>query len=433
MDNNTDIKKLIEELKKEEIIEKDYSSLGLKFNPFPMAGLPRYPLPPLDDEVSEKISLFIRSTYTREEYGGLAIVGDFGMGKTHLMKYIQFLIDELTRHKEIDFTAVTCFIDRPEDTPQKVIHKVVEEIGLDNIRKYIWKILIDKFEEDKAFYEKFRSKGTLLLQSKEEWDNLFEEPVKSNYLEFLKRFRDVGGNFKKLQEHARDIIKEEIVRDSALADRYLNLILFAEEKEADVSWDILAGYISKKDVQRKEIMFLRSIVEILRRVGFKQLYVFIDEFEDIVLLKGARLTNYLLTLNTLINRERKWAVTVSLTGNTLKIIKDESPPLYDRLTSYEVILRPLSEENSKKLLINYLNLAREREEYSFSPFSEESIKEMFRISRGNYRSFILLAHNAIEVALRENKELIDKVIIERAKRLRVYETETETETYDISG
>jgi len=428
MDNNTDIKKLVEELKKEEIIEKDYSSLGLKFNPFPVAGLPRYPLPPLDDEVSEKISFFIRSTYTREEYGGLAIVGDFGMGKTHLMKYIQFLIDELTRHKEIDFTAVTCFIDRPEDTPQKVIHKVVEEIGLDNIRKYIWKILIDKFEEDKAFYEKFRSKGTLLLQSKEEWDNLFEEPVKSNYLEFLKRFRDVGGNFKKLQEHARDIIKEEIVRDSALADRYLNLILFAEEKEADVSWDILAGYISKKDVQRKEIMFLRSIVEILRRVGFKQLYVFIDEFEDIVLLKGARLTNYLLTLNTLINRERKWAVTVSLTEDTLKIIKEKSPPLYDRLTSYEVILRPLSEEKSKKLLINYLNLARESDEDSFSPFSEESIKEMFRISRGNYRSFILLAHNAIEVALNENKELIDKEIIERAKRLR-----HETETYDISG
>ena len=428
MDNNTDIKKLVEELKKEEIIEKDYSSLGLKFNPFPVAGLPRYPLPPLDDEVSEKISFFIRSTYTREEYGGLAIVGDFGMGKTHLMKYIQFLIDELTRHKEIDFTAVTCFIDRPEDTPQKVIHKVVEEIGLDNIRKYIWKILIDKFEEDKAFYEKFRSKGTLLLQSKEEWDNLFEEPVKSNYLEFLKRFRDVGGNFKKLQEHARDIIKEEIVRDSALADRYLNLILFAEEKEADVSWDILAGYISKKDVQRKEIMFLRSIVEILRRVGFKQLYVFIDEFEDIALLKGARLTNYLLTLNTLINRERKWAVTVSLTGNTLKIIKEKSPPLYDRLTSYEVILRPLNEEKSKKLLINYLNLARESDEDSFSPFSEESIKEMFRISRGNYRSFILLAHNAIEVALNENKELIDKEIIERAKRLR-----HETETYDISG
>jgi len=428
MDNNTDIKKLVEELKKEEIIEKDYSSLGLKFNPFPVAGLPRYPLPPLDDEVSEKISFFIRSTYTREEYGGLAIVGDFGMGKTHLMKYIQFLIDELTRHKEIDFTAVTCFIDRPEDTPQKVIHKVVEEIGLDNIRKYIWKILIDKFEEDKAFYEKFRPKGTLLLQSKEEWNNLFEEPVKSNYLEFLKRFRDVGGNFKKLQEHARDIIKEEIVRDSALADRYLNLILFAEEKEADVSWDILAGYISKKDVQRKEIMFLRSIVEILRRVGFKQLYVFIDEFEDIVLLKGARLTNYLLTLNTLINRERKWAVTVSLTGNTLKIIKEKSPPLYDRLTSYEVILRPLNDEKSKKLLINYLNLARERDEDSFSPFSEESIKEMFRISRGNYRSFILLAHNAIEVALNENKELIDKEIIERAKRLR-----HETETYDISG
>jgi len=37
MDNNIDIKKLVEELKKEEIIEKNYSSLGLKFNPFPVA------------------------------------------------------------------------------------------------------------------------------------------------------------------------------------------------------------------------------------------------------------------------------------------------------------------------------------------------------------------------------------------------------------
>ena len=67
-------------------------------------------------------------------------------------------------------------------------------------------------------------------------------------------------------------------------------------------------------------------------------------------------------------------------------------------------------------------MARDEEKESPHPFPEESIKEMFRISRGNYRSFILLAHNSIEVALRDNKKSIDEEVLEKAKGLREYET-----------
>jgi len=422
MSNKEDLlKEILEDLKKKPV-EKDYSFFGLKFNPFPLAGLPRFIMPPLDPDIDEKVKHFITSTYKEGEYGGLTIIGEFGMGKTHLMKYIQSLIDELTvlaRKRKIDFSAVTCFIDRPEDTPQRVVHKIIEEIGLDKIRKYVWKIVIDKLAADKAdFYEKCKPRYSLIPQREERWRELFEEPVKSNYLEFLKRFKELGGNFKKLQESVREIIKKEIVDDSALADRYLNLIIFADEKEADISWDILAGYVSKRDIQRKEIIFLNSIVEILRKVGFKHLYVFVDEFEDIGKLSAAKKTNYLLTLVTLINRERRWSVIVSLTKDILEEEIKSEPPLYDRLTTQIIELKPLDISKGKELIIRYLNMAREKETNSISPFTDESIKRMIEISEGNYRSFLLLAYNSIEIALKQRMPQINKEVIEKAKELR---------------
>jgi hypothetical protein len=344
------------------------------------------------------------------------------MGKTHIMKYmielITMLNEESLKNRNLNFSAISCFIDKPEDIPQSVVHKIVEQIGIDNIRKHIGKIIIDKLIEQKdSFYNKFKPKQTTLLSgTKSDWDKLFNEPVVSNYLAFLTHFSALEGDIKLLQEEAREIIKDQIIHDSTLADRYLDLIF--EDKKAGSSWDILAGYVSNRNIQHKEVIFLNSVVKILRHVGFKQLYVFVDEFEDISKLKGSKLTNYLITLNTLINQEKRWALVVSLTPGALRIIKAESPPLYDRLTSYKINLNQLDINKANALISNYLNLARENEAKDISPFTNESIKEMLKISKGNYRSFILIAHKAIEVALSGNKKTIDKNILEKAKELR---------------
>lgn len=425
MDNmNEFTKELLEEIKKPKL-QKAYSLWGLKFNPFPSAGLPIFSsLSPLDVNVKDKIKHFIRSTYAatkEEEYAGLTIIGDFGMGKTHIMKYLieQInLLNEASLKSHVNFSAITCFIDKPEDTPQSVVHKIVEQIGVDNIRKYIGRIILDRFKEKPdTFYDRFRPKhSTLFSKSKSEWMKLFDEPVASNYLEFLTLFTELAGDLKLLQEETRNIIKEIVVQDSTLADRYLDLIF--EEKKANSSWDILAGYVSNRNIQHKEVMFLNSVVKILRQVGFKQLYVFVDEFEDVSKLKGAKLSNYLITLNTLINQEKRWALVVSLTHEALRKIKEESAPLYDRLTSYKINLNQLNTANANILLANYLNIARETQGNEISPFTKESVKEMLKISKGNYRSFILIAHKAIEVVLSTNKKTIDEKILEKAKNLR---------------
>jgi len=402
-----EIRKIIKKEIKKIKIERDYSEFKIKFNPFPPAAIARYPqLPPLDERILKKILQFIVSTYSRREdsrfgeYAGLTIVGEYGMGKTHLMKHIKLIIDSLNE-SESEFSAITCYVDRPENTPQRIIHKIIEQLGMDTIRKLLWSIIIDELGKDlDMFYRKYKPSQILLPVKKEDLERLFTEPIKSNPLEFLREFKKLRGNIEKLQNDCRSIIKEKVVSDDILAERYLDLIFL--EKKGELSWNILAGYISRRDIQRKEVQFLNSVVRILKENNYNMLYVFIDEFEDISKLSGTKLTNYVLTLNTLINSERHWAVIVSLTQDALDKIKETSPPLHDRLTSDVIRLEPLNEEKAKILIINYLNLAREVRSKDIFPFSEELIRRMLKISKGNYRSFVKLAHKIIEFALIEN-------------------------------
>ncbi len=438
MDKNDKIfdevtKSIIKEIKKRKL-RKEYVLFKLKFNPFPPAGTPRFPqLPPLDKQSKDKIINFIRSTYFatgEKEYAGLTIIGEYGMGKTHLMKYIQIIIDSLSEHtvreeKEARFSAITCFIDRPEDSPQMVIHRIIEQIGLDNIRKYLGKILIDEFKKyGNSFFDKFRSRQSLLIAQRKYWKRLFDEPAVSNYLEFIRQFRNMGGDLGKLQDESREIIKRHIVKDATLADHYLDLIF--TENESSKSWSVLAGYTSTRGMKRREVMFLNSIVEILCRVGLYQLYVFVDEFEDISKLRGASLTNYLTVLTTLINRQRRWALVVSLNQESLNTIKEESAPLYDRLTSYAIALPPLDQKKAEQLIVRYLNLVRDKESNAIAPFSASSIKKMLNVARGNYRSFILLAHKCLEVALERGTSNINDEIVETARDLRIHEASNTT-------
>ncbi len=372
----------------------------LKINPFPPAAIAKDPkMPPLDEITNELIKKYIMSTYLKRndesfgEYAGLTIIGDYGMGKTHTMKHIEYIINSLNNSDVIEYSALTVYIDRPDESPQKVIHKIIELIEFDSLRKYIWNIIITSLKKVKIEdFKKEYISGMYKYIENNDWKELFDEPIRSNPLEFLNKFNELGGDLKKLQENSRDIIKKEIVPDEVLVDRYLYLIF--PDKKVILNWEALAGYINSRDLEKKEVQFLKSIVKILKKNNYDMLYVFIDEFEDVSKLKGIQLTNYLLTLNTLINSESNWAVIVSLTSDALKRIKEESVPLYDRLTTYSIELERLDEKKAKELIKNYLVQAIDKDDYF--PFTEDLIKKILFISKGNYRSFIRIAHRLVE-------------------------------------
>ncbi|MCA9497510.1 MAG: hypothetical protein KC589_11310, partial [Nanoarchaeota archaeon] len=315
-------KKIIQDLAKKEV-SSSYERAKINFNPFPASGIARHPsLEPLNNEINTEIINFISAAYNSVEgkdigdYAGLTIVGEFGSGKTHTMQYLKYLIEQLSDDEKSNLSAITCFIDRPEDSPQKVIHRIVENIGMDNLRKYIWKVIIEnlKKKNKEELIRMFKNSNSLFFEESN-FDKLFEEPNISSNIKFLNLFEKIGCNIEKLKDESSNIIKN-MIDDDILVERYLSLIF--PNKKSVMDWNVLAGYVSSTDMKRKEIHFLNSIVKILRESGYKQLFVFIDEFEDVSKLKGAKLSDYVLTLNTLINSEKHWAVVVSLTQEALE-------------------------------------------------------------------------------------------------------------------
>lgn len=398
-----DLKSKISSRIKEIQVQGDqrYRGLKLKFNPFPAAAIAQHThFEPVDDKIRNVISSFIEQTFKETKdpgtYSGLTVTGEYGYGKTHLLKYVKGLIDSLNEDPEINVETVTVFIDRPEQEPGVIVHKIIENLQPDNLRRLIWFCIYPSIisKDKNEFLEEYWS-GRLVTATDERYDKLYEIPILSNPLVFYNEFKNLGGNVRKLAEKSREQILGKIVPDPALADRYLGLIF--PEKKADANWDVLSGYVPNKNIQNKEVIFLNSVVKILQDNGFSMIYVFVDEFEDIRKLKGAKLTNYISTLNTMINRERMWSVIVALTQEALDIIKEESPPLYDRLTTYEVQLSRLDKAAAKALVLNYASYAKMEGELP-QLFSDELIEQLLIETEGNYRHFIRTANKIVEKA-----------------------------------
>ena len=110
--------------------EERYARLGLNFNPFPIAGIATGSrlMPPIRDEHVERVIAFIQSTYLQKEFGGLAIIGDYGMGKTHLMRYLVDMINRMLGSQQAR-PALAVYVENPGLTARDIIHRIVEEIG----------------------------------------------------------------------------------------------------------------------------------------------------------------------------------------------------------------------------------------------------------------------------------------------------------------
>ncbi len=412
---------LREKMAKQLRVERDYTSLNLKFNPFPVTGIPPewcHLLPPLDKTHLQQIFRFVQETYSARgaavsDYSGLVIIGDYGMGKTHTLRFIKKLIEQLREtHKELP-TPVTAFIERPEKNILIVIQRIIEQIGHDLFRKYLWRIILVKIREkyqDQAMKRYFLRDGALTRYMSTEKvekttksleEQLFDDLSVSNYLRFIRLFEQHGGNIDQLRQDAEEILREEgITKDPYLLDLFLDLIL--KDKEGKKSWEVLIGHLSSKRRTNKEVEFLNSLIGILQKNNHSNLYVFIDEFEHIVTLSRKQRLSYLRTLNTLINVQRKWAVAIALTREALELIKSDYPPLHDRLTRFLIELRPLDHEQARQLTMNFLVQARIQPRDDLHPFTEEDIKFALEESQGNYRLFIHLLHDLIEEKLQES-------------------------------
>ena len=212
------------------------------------------------------------------------------------------------------------------------------------------------------------------------------------------------------------LLKDYMIRcfieesESAVVASYFYDIV-SETVGISKSWDMLVtGNV--KELDKREVNILKAIVRIVQKqLGYTDFIILIDEFEEITAerLKKSDVDNYLRNLRLLIDREKNWCSVFAMTGKALSIIESYSPPLAGRIKGSFVDLKPLNEAELRKMIANYLSIARsESIDDDIYPFDESGIKEMLEVKdvqlKGSPRFILKLCYTLLQRAVDELPE-----------------------------
>lgn len=402
----------------EDIINKKKDSqgdrflkFGLNFNPFPKSGTANInessdftkALIPIDDGIHTKVAEYVAdSLYSVEESDHkliCTITGDYGTGKTQLLMYAKWLIQNQSRK------AYVAYINNPGTKLAELIGLVIESIGQEQFKKYLWNQIIEIIKSNTNGYRdelvKFITNPQMGLFDRA---NPFSTENEVNHKAFLDSFlKQIGDKNKrklfndKLKEVIINILQQQNSDDSVIADYFYNLV--SEDLGINKTWETITSG-SGPYLDTKVVKLLNAIIDIVQGQGFERFYLLVDEFEDIT---SGRLTkkevdNYSHNLRTLIDKERRWCLLLAMTSDALKDLKAISPPLVDRLTDREIKIERLSKAQVNKIVQNYLNIARTEILDSILPFSQEALDYLNSISSELPRLVLRRANYILERA-----------------------------------
>src|SRR5262249_45840962 len=116
-----------------------YHKFQLEKNPFPLGG--NYPDAYLDytyynDAKRDRIRDFLVSTFVREEFNGLIVLGEYGSGKSHVLHYIRNTVNS----DPFFGKQAQCFlIQNPSVSPEDILLSMLREVKLSVIQDIIFK------------------------------------------------------------------------------------------------------------------------------------------------------------------------------------------------------------------------------------------------------------------------------------------------------
>lgn len=400
--------------KREENNKDRYKKFGLVFNPFPKSGTANInesshiteALFPLDEKAANDIEFFIAdSLYSDDDSDDYKLIGtitgDYGTGKTQLLLFAKSLIQSQPKK------AYVVYINNPGTKLSELIGAIIENIGQEQFKKYLWNQVLEKIKGNAAYKEvllKFTNSAQSQMFPK---SDPFSPMNEANHKLFLEAFiAQINTKQKRIEFNntlksiITEIIAEENEKDAVIASYFYDLI--SEDFGINKTWETLTSG-SGKYLDNKVVKLLNAIIEIIKQQGFERFYLLVDEFEDITSgrLTKKEIDNYSHNLRALIDKERRWCLLLAMTSEALQDLKKVSPPLVDRLTDREIKIERLSKAQARQIISNYLNLARESVSSDLTPLSVEAIDYINEISGELPRLLLRRAHFLLERAVED--------------------------------
>ena len=414
--------------------DKRYDKFLLSFNPFPKSGTANTnesseltkALTPIDVEVKKEIDNYVYdSLYSSNEEDHklvCTITGDYGTGKTQLLLYAKYLIQSLPRK------AYVIYINNPENKLSKLIGSIIEQIGQEQFKKYLWDFILTEIKSDKNEYREMLenfvsvSGNKTVFSASEIKKGLFSPDNEVSHKALLDSFLEKLFTKEERKEFnllLRGIIIKILLRsfggDEVITNYFYDLI--SEDVGISKTWDVITS--GGANLDNKVVKLLNAIITIIQAQGFERFYILVDEFEDITSgrLTKKEIDNYSHSLRTLIDKERRWCLLIAMTTGALRELTTISPPLVDRLKDREIHIKRLTKEQARQIIINYLNLAREEKndkKGTLFPFTEGAIDLINSESQELQRLVLRKTYYILERAVEETSiSIIDENFVKK--------------------
>jgi hypothetical protein len=386
--------------------QKEYEHYLLPGNPFPFASVAVAETasvhPPLRGEQLEEITRFLRSTIETGHFAGLRVVGDYGFGKTHLLRWLEHQINTAGQGR-----LLALYVQNPGTTPREFVTRFTAAIGLEELKKRIWVPLLNALRIDflangRQLTARLRGNGKSqnMLQP-----TLFEfDPAPTvNVEDFDSRQKlldTLRPNPERLREYCLDVLTREL--DNYGMARALVDIAVASESSAFRAWTSITSNESPKGATISHEEQFRGILKLLRLTDVRRTYLLFDELEDITssrLSKRAQ-AEYQAVLKMLIDQNlNEFALVIAVTENGLNEMRKIYPPFVDRLT-HRVDLLPLSEQDGVQMVERYMSEAREGTAFEaldnrLFPFAPDGVAVILGFVNRNPRAFLGFCHRIL--------------------------------------
>ena len=313
------------------------------------------------------------------------IIGDYGSGKTVLL---QGYLKKFFENKRIK----SFYFENPGVQFYDLANNLLRTLGRYDFSKALWELC--------KLHLRPRVQTTLFPLS-------FEE--------MLKQLKTKEEREEKLQQLSR-IIKDDlaITDDEEISFRLASMIVETKNKPYFEYREFIAGQKGSLVAERAEHKYFKAIIKSITTIyNVDGVAFLIDEFEDIAIPKRMsrnKSYEYLATLRHLIDiseTENLW-IAIAMTPEAAEASKSMNPPLWERFThsgSNALSLDPLTRDESREMIIWWLNRARDPEEESLYPFSEELIDILEqRPDIRLPRSIVKLCFYAITRAVQDQEE-----------------------------
>lgn len=379
---------------------RDYTPFFLKRNPFPAIGVPGDTiLITVDREpIIKRFQNVIAELVNNETSIITVLVGDYGSGKSHLLKIFKQEVNKQLLSRERGTLAA--YIKSPGEDFRDFFLGFIEDIGRFLLTKYSEEVIREYIQRNKPNVANI----------------ITDQKVKASF---------IAGNFDlpELLQKSQHLelfrwIKGELLEDIQSTDVVKAFLLLSHPDYSSKAWRwFLGGNITKGDIFEASIedddtaySIFRNLVDLLHAIGITSLVVLVDELEKITFIDARKRVKYQDQLRRMIDEYPKnMCMYFAIAPRQWESLTKESTALVRRLAGNWYVLDQFKMDNTRELIEKYLYHARVDQfsskvakdkfnecEPSLCPFTIESLDAIQKATNGLVSSIILLCRKSLE-------------------------------------